>query len=287
MPRIRHHPAMGAPRTLGTAWEGIRTQAKAIAGDLGTAVVILACIALAALILSAVAIGLVLSWVKARFEFIFLDAVLHDREEIAAGWNRFRQQGNSLFWWRLAFGIASTLTLLLLLAAITGGALCLAWESIEAQAWLAGATHAVILAGAGTLLVIVPLAVALGVVGLFLRHFIVQVMYRHEIGVNAAWAVLWPRLAANKADFALFTLLAWGLGLAAGIIQVALLLGTCCLCCLGLLPVVGGYLMAVATLPIPVFMRLLSAEVLAQVDPQLSVLPPHDHSTLSVAALAP
>jgi hypothetical protein len=273
--RCLRNPGTAALR-LETAWQDIRIQPEAIIRRLGmasTTLLALACAAVAILILLAVAIGLTLSWVKARFEFIFLDSVLHDREEIAAGWQRYRQQGNALFWWRLVFGIASTLALLLLLAAIIGGALCLAWESIEAQAWLDGATQAVILAVAGTLLLLVPLAILLGVVGLFLRHFIVQIMYRYGLGVNAAWGVLWPRLAGNKANFALFTLLAWALAFAAGIAQVALMLGTCCLCCLGLIPVVGGFLVTVATLPIPVFMRLFSAEILAQVDPQLSVLP--------------
>ena len=38
---------------------------------------------------------------------MFLDNVVHNRAEIAKPWREFRKEGDSLFLWRLVFGIVA------------------------------------------------------------------------------------------------------------------------------------------------------------------------------------
>jgi hypothetical protein len=225
------------------------------------------------LILLAVAAALTMSWIKARFEFIFLDNILHGTEDIQGNWRRFRAQGNSLFLWRLGFGLASAATMILLLLLAIGGPVLIALPSIRAHAWQPSATIAVILGVAMVLLLVVPVAFALGVVHFLLRNFVVQVMYRRWCTATEAWRALLPPLRSQWKAFALFVMLAWGLAIAGAFAAGLLMLATCCFCCLALIPILGGILTAIVTLPIPVFLRFLGIEFLARIGQEFSILP--------------
>jgi len=75
----------------------------------------------AILIIAAFVIALVITlmWLSARGTFMFLDNVVHDRAEIAKPWNRYKKEGNSLFLWRLIFGLICFM-LFIIAATVTG-----------------------------------------------------------------------------------------------------------------------------------------------------------------------
>ena len=52
---------------------------------------------------------ILLNWLSSRGKFMFLDNVVHNKAEVVKPWKDFKSLGNSLFFWRLLFGIVSFL----------------------------------------------------------------------------------------------------------------------------------------------------------------------------------
>ncbi len=51
------------------------------------------------------AIIIVFTWLSSRGHFMFLYNVVNDKAEVRIPWTEYRKEGNSLFLWRLVFGI--------------------------------------------------------------------------------------------------------------------------------------------------------------------------------------
>ena len=62
----------------------------------------------------------VLLWLRARFEFILIDNLVKNRQQVSAPWREHRSEGNSSFLWQLLF---FALTLAALLSVLLPGAL--------------------------------------------------------------------------------------------------------------------------------------------------------------------
>jgi hypothetical protein len=212
-------------------------------------VILLAVLALVVLL----AIGLVLMWLSSRGKFMFLDGVVRNRGAVVEPWHRFRTPGNSLFGFRVVFGLAALAVVLL----IGGAGLAIAWPDIQAERFGAMAV-AGILAGA---LLMTPAIVVLGLIAALLEDFVVPVMYLRGVRTLAAWGILWREvLPGHGWKFVLFYLMKFVLGIGVGI---AAIVATCFTCCLTIIP----YLGTVILLPIFVFMRSYSVYFLQQFGP--------------------
>jgi hypothetical protein len=211
-----------------------------------------------ALVIALAVVGFVLvlafvvlfQWLSSRGQFMFLDGVARDRADIVEPWTRFQQLGDQLFRFRLLLLLA-TLALLIVCGGL--GAL-IALPDIHARAFGMSAITGLVV-GCGLLILG---AMALGLIGLLLRDFVVPVMYRRGLDTSAAWAVFrheilpghgWPFVG-----FYLMTFLLWIPAV------ILILLGCCLTCCVALLP----YLSSVAFLPIFVFFRCYSLCFLEQ-----------------------
>lgn len=197
-------------------------------------------------------------WLSSRGTFMFLDGVARDRAEIVEPWTRFREPGDRLFRFRLLLLLAG----LALLIVCGGLGALIALPDIHARAFGPSALAAALAAGGLLLLGLL----ALGVVGLLLRDFVVPIMYRRNLGIPEAWTVLrrelLPGNAWRFAGFYLMTFLLW-------IPATLLVLAACCLtCCVALLP----YLSAVAFLPISVFFRCYALGFLEQFGPEWRII---------------
>ncbi|GLH71662.1 hypothetical protein GETHLI_01640 [Geothrix limicola] len=196
------------------------------------------------------ALTVLFQWLSSRGQFMFLDGVAHDRAEIAEPWTRFRTPGNQVFRFRLMLMLVG-----LALFLVCGGlGVLIALPDIHARTF--GSSALTALVGAGGLLVLGSLA--LGVLSLLLRDFVVPIMYRRGLDTSAAWAVLREELLPGHTwhfvGFYLMTLLLW-------IPASLLILVACCLtCCVALLP----YLSSVVCLPLFVFFRCYSLGFLEQ-----------------------
>ena len=191
-----------------------------------------------------VAIGLVLSWVRARGKFMFLDGVVRNRGAVVEPWRQFRPLGNSLFWFHLVFGlIAFGVFVLIGLLAVA-----IAWGDIEAEEFGVAAIAAIVTG----LVLWFPCVLTAAVVSLFLEDFVIPVMYLRNLRAVPAWRVFYHELlCGHVVPIVLFYLMKIVLFLG---LAVATCLVTCCTCCLAALP----YLGTVILLPLFVFRRSYS-----------------------------
>jgi hypothetical protein len=205
------------------------------------------------------AVSLVVMWLSSRGKFMFLDGVVRNRGAVVEPWHRFRTPGNSLFGFRVVFGLAALAVVLL----IAGAGLAIAWPDVQAERFGAMAV-AGILAGA---LLMMPFIAVLGIVFLLLEDFVVPVMYLRGVRTLAAWGILWREvLPGHVGKIVLFYLMRIVLGFG---IAVVAIVATCFTCCLTIIP----YLGTVILLPIFVFMRSYSVYFLQQFGPGWQFFP--------------
>jgi hypothetical protein len=216
------------------------------------------------LLLFCILLGVLLSWLSARGKFMFLDNALTNQAAIAAPWRSWRKQGNSLFWWELAFGCI----LLLVILALVGLCLALAWPDIHVKHF---GGHAIAALALGFLLLL-PCFLVLGYIMVFLGDFVVPLMRKHDLKTNAAWRRFLPLLRAHAGAFLLYGLLrfaiAFLMGMALGSAGCLLCLFTCgCVGCLLATPFIG----TVVLLPVFVWERYWGPEFLRQFGPEFDV----------------
>ena len=217
-------------------------------------------IPLAAIILVLIiALGLLVSWLSARGEFMFLDGVVRNKGAVAEPWRRFRALGNSLFLFRFLLGLA----VLLVMAVLAGVFALLAWSDLRGHNFGAGTLLAVI----GSLVTILPLSIAVAVFMVLVHDFVVPIMYRRNVLVLEALGIFRTEILANHVGpIALFCLMRFVLGIAAAVIMM---LGACVTCCIAGLP----YVSSVVFLPISVLFRAYSLCFLEQFGEQWGLFP--------------
>jgi hypothetical protein len=199
-----------------------------------------------------------LLWLSSRGEFIFLDDVVHNKAEIKAPWHEFKTEGNSLFLWRLGFIGAMILVMVLALVPMF---IYIAEVGDEMPSIPM------------VLLLICPiilLAFGAAYIDLFLRSFVIPIMYRERLKTNAAWRHFGPVLKARLGHFLLYGL--WLLVLMIGVIFAVLLLVLVTCCIAGILLVIP-YIGTVLLLPVYVALRALSLEFLAQFGDGFKIFP--------------
>jgi hypothetical protein len=201
-----------------------------------------------------VAIGLVLSWLQSRGKFMFLANVVNNRSEIAEPWREFRPEGNSLFLWRLVYGLICLVVLLVILAVPV---FSVAVPLVRARSWDPAAVPGAIL----SVLLFTMYGLVAGVIARCLEDFVVPIMYRFRTTTTRAWSIFLPLLKAHFWRVMLYVLFYWVLGIGAQLCVAVVVIVTCCMAGLVLaIPYIG----AVALLPMLVFFRAYSLEFLAQ-----------------------
>ena len=203
---------------------------------------------------TAVALSLLLAWLRSRGKFMFLDGIVHNRGAVVEPWARFRQLGNSLFGFSFFLMILELLTVALIVT-IVG---MIAWQDIDAGHF---GVRSVVALGVGVLLSIFAVLVFL-VVNLLLDDLVVPTMYVRNIIVMEAWSIVRHELlAAHTGSIVLFFLMKFALGVALGVIAVVAAVLTCC--CLVALPYIG----TVILLPLLVFSRCYTLCFIEQFGP--------------------
>ncbi len=207
-------------------------------------------------------LAVLFTWISSRAKFVFLDDVVRERAAIAEPWRRHARLGDSLFLWRLVFGIC-----------VLAGTLILVVPFVAAVI-AAGATGAPSLA-IGTALLLVPVvllwAIAASYTAFFLENFVVPIMYRHGLPATRAWGKFLPLLRANFWRFVLVGLFVFVLFFG---VVLALVVAGCATCCCGFLLIAIPYVGSVVLLPISAAYRAYGPEFLAQFGPEWSVFEP-------------
>lgn len=206
-------------------------------------------------------IGLVilLTWLRSRGQFMFIDGVVHNRGAVKEPWKRFRELGNSLFGFNLVFAVVA----LAALAAIAVIGFAIAWPDIQAKAFR-GAGLVGLLVSIGLIL---PTSLAILIVSLLLNEFVVPTMYLRGERVMTAWATVRREVLPNRFwTIVLFFLMRFVLSLG---IAIAAVIATCATCCIAALPYIGSVIL----LPLSVFMKAYTLHFLEQFGDQWRFFP--------------
>jgi len=206
-----------------------------------------------AIIVIALAVGIVLAWVASRGRFIFTDCVVKNRGAIVGPWKEYRREGNSYFLFSIAVGFICLL--------IVGGLallvfLPLGFFSHSSAEHRTPMVFALVFFG----LVLFSFAVFFAVVS----QFMVAVMYRRRCRALEAFKDVAALILHRPGPFVLFVLfsivLAIGLGICA-------MVAACLTCCIAALP----YVSTVVLLPAFVWLMAFKLIFLRQFGPEYDV----------------
>jgi hypothetical protein len=208
---------------------------------------------IAVIFLIALAIIVVLSWLRARGAFIFTDCIVRNRAAIVEPWKEFWREGNSLF-------LFSWLVVLLFLATAAAAFAIFLLPIIISGKSAAGKDVGVIVGI--VLFCAVIFFAALG--WALISHLMVPIMYRRRCRAVVAFRESTSLVAAYPAPIILYFLFLIVLAIAGGIIGCVT---TCVTCCIAAIPYVG----TVILLPIFVLLRSFLLCFLRQFGPDYDV----------------
>lgn len=195
-------------------------------------------IALITILVAAVlvfAIGMM--YVSSVMRFILFDSVLTKECRIRQGWSRRQGNGWHYFLWQLGFSLATFVGLAILLGIPAGFAYGMGWFNQPRE-------HLVPLILGGILLFFLLLLffVAVAVVHVMTKDFVVPQMALEGVSAVEGWRRLWPMLQREQGGYAIYVLmkivLAIGAGIVVGIATFVILL-------ILLVPVIGLVIAAI------------------------------------------
>ncbi len=202
-------------------------------------------------------LALLFTWLSSRGRFMFLDGVARNRGAVVEPWHEYRTEGNSLFAFRICLGLFS----LLVIALIVGLGVLVSWSDIQRQQIGPAGVGAIILGA----MMIFGFGLVMAVIGLFLRDFVVPIMYINRVRVMQAWREFHgTMLEGNAGTFVLYVLMKMGLAVATGMVAMVLVLATCCI---AVIPFVGSVIL----LPVLVFLQAYPLYFIAQFGPKWNV----------------
>ena len=213
-------------------------------------------------------IYVVMLWISSRFKFIFIENLAQNHTEISEPWYKYKNLGNSAFLWQLSYtGIS---LLFFVISFIIGMSLIypIIVQAVRSSDFSFSATsfaYALLFSGVFVIFVII-----FALVFYFFQQFVIPIMYKKHIGAMAAYKDFLELLKNNFLTFFLFFLLQIVAGLAC-YFAVALLV--VCTCCIAIFPLAIPYISSVLLLPISVFMRLQSMELMYALGPEYSPYP--------------
>jgi hypothetical protein len=206
-------------------------------------------IIIGAIVVFSLGLMVLLSWVRARGHFIYIDCIVRNRGAIVQPWKEYRAEGNSYFLFSLCL-----IFVILFLVAIFAFA-------IVGLGLVAQEKHSALF-----LLPLILLAVIFPVLLVFFAifQFVAPVMYRRRCKAWPAFTDLLSLFGEHLGVFVLYLLFSIVVGIG---VAITALIAICATCCIAVIPYVG----TVILLPIYVFMQSFSLLFLRQFGPDYDV----------------
>jgi hypothetical protein len=216
--------------------------------------IVLAVLGIIAIVLAFI---LLLYWLGARGQFMFLDNVVRNRGAIEWPWVHYARQANSLFFFYLIILVISCAIIL----PILGIGLVMGIPLLQQHRWPHGAE----IGGFALLgLVYFVAAVIIGFVTFVFREFGVPLMFRQGLLAQPAfWATL-QLIQRHPGSIVVFVLLRIAIFIAVAVVSIIL---CCATCCIEIIPYVG----TVILLPALVYVRCFTLDCLAQFGPEYDI----------------
>jgi hypothetical protein len=210
------------------------------------------------LVILGIAFWILLIWLSSRGRFMFLENVVRNRPAVKKPWREFLVQGNSLFAFRVVFGILSFLAATLL-AGIVALMLVPSFQAKELDPLgIAG-----IVTGA---LGFICFILAMIVITVLLEDFVIPIMFVRRCRCVEAWREFRAVSAGHGLTIFVYFLFKILLGIVVGIMALAVV---CALCCIAWIPYIGTVLI----LPFLVFHRSYSVYFMQQFHDDYRLLP--------------
>ena len=207
-------------------------------------------------------IGFLVAWLNSRGKFMFLHCVATNKAQVVFPWHKFRQQGNSLFLFRIVLGLIGFVVVVLPIVGIILLGIMIGTGSAPPIVSIPGI---ILLA-----LVLIGFLITLFLVKKFTFDFVVPIMFLRMSSCTAAWREFIAVLSANKLRFTLYLIFQIVIKIVIGVmIGIGFCIGLCfcCASCLLLVPYIG----TVILLPVHVFTRSYSLYYLQQYGKQFDV----------------
>lgn len=157
---------------------------------------------IAALVTTAVVLGIILMYVGSVMRFILFDSILARECRVGEGWSRRQMPGLRYFGWKVAFALAS-LAVFVVLIGIPG---LFAFEA----GWLKEPREHVaplILGGIFLFFAVLVFAVIAAVIFVLTKDFVVPQMALEGIGAFEGWRRLWPMMQTEKGDYVIYVVM--------------------------------------------------------------------------------
>ncbi len=211
-------------------------------------------------------LGVLMLWLNSRGKFMFLHCVALNVAEVKVPWNKFKTQGNSLFWFRFVLSLIGTV---LTLPLVIMGCFPI-YRMFTARKLIMGDIQELIL----LFIVMMALGCVFLVIVKFTADFVVPIMFLRGSKCLAAWRELFSLVSGNFGRFVLYFLFQLLLHLVIGIAVLLVLVFTCCLCIVGCCLLIIPYIGTVMLLPVLVFHRSYSLYYLRQYGDEFDVFEP-------------
>jgi len=215
------------------------------------------------------AIIILLTWLSSRGKFMFLENVVHNSAVVAKPWHQYKTQGNSLFVWRIIYG---------LICLVAFGLVMVQCYHIVVDIYYDGFSvdeHLIRIIGMG--LLVLALFVVTAYISLFLNDFVVPIMYKNNMTTTLAWNKFLSILTNHWLSFILYGLLVLVLYIC--VIAFVVIAGFVT-CCIGFLLLIIPYISSVILLPISYTFRSFSVEFLEQFGSEFAILPKVNDSNI-------
>ena len=205
---------------------------------------------------------IVFIWLSSRGKFMFLDNVIHDKAEVTKPWYEYRKQGDSLFLWRLVFGLVSFILIMisLIFSFVVIVNLFTNYTAIPVK----------VFSIMGLMLQFVALTIVISYISLFLNDFVVPVMYKNKISTTQAWHKFLPLLSKYPGHFLLYGLFIFALWI---LVVIGIVIFGLFTCCIGFMLLIIPYIGSVVLLPVYYTFRAYSLEFIEQFGDEYQFFP--------------
>ena len=205
-----------------------------------------------------IALLVIFNWLSSRGKFIFLENVIHNNRFIRKPWAEYGPQADSLFVWRLIYGVVSFVVI---------------FGIIAYGIYYFPELKLLSLIGIGILLLF--LFIICGYVSLFLNDFIVPIMYKNRITANQAWIIFLKLLNERPAPFILYGFLIFFLII---VIVITIAILGFLTCCIGFVLIALPYIGSVILLPLSYAARAFGVQFLEQFGTAFTLFPKEEEN---------
>jgi hypothetical protein len=168
---------------------------------------------IAALVVAAFVLGILLMYISSVMRFILFDSVLAKQCHIREGWSRRQGAGWRYFVWKLLYSLVTFGVLIVLVGIPLGFAFAVGWLNDPKEHVLP-----LVLGGIALFFAVMIFVIAMSVIYVLTKDFVVPQMALEHIGAMEGWSRLWAMIKAEKGGYAGYIGMKIVLALAAAIV---------------------------------------------------------------------